>query len=445
MSHYDDDTLSHFALDPALVDDAEGVTLHLGICDACRERVAALAEVDAAMRHAETWAGVEHLVTRPADLEKTLALKARLDEEDRAAERLIAPLLDSPLRFRDANLSENPKARHAGTVRRLCAAAHGLHEERPQFSLLLARTAYAIAFKLDKGPQTGRRFWMALSLREAANAFRYSGRFAEALNALKDAENLFNQSPASDPHDIAIVWFIRATVFTELGTLEEARDLARRAAQTFRDYGDRSRELGSLLIEAHCLYYAGNYVEAVVAHEALAARARAEGNRDILARALNDTASAYLNLGQLERAEQSYIDALVLFDELSLATEKARVGWSLALVLVRRGEIARGATRLDAARAELQRLGLLHDHGLATLDWAAARLALGELDGVAEACKGIVMRFESEGMMKNARLALAYVHEALARRTATPALLEQVRMYLKLLPSRPTSTFAPPP
>lgn len=94
-------------------------------------------------------------------------------------------------------------------------------------------------------------------------------------------------------------------------------------------------------------------------------------------------------------------------------------------------------------RGELQSLGLLNDHALATLDWAAAALALGESTGVAEACKDIVIRFESEGMMKNARLALAYMHEALARRTATPALLQQVRTYLEHLPTHPNLAFVP--
>jgi hypothetical protein len=52
--------------------------------------------------------------------------------------------------------------------------------------------------------------------------------------------------------------------------------------------------------------------------------------------------------------------------------------------------------------------------------------------------------FESEGMMQKARLALAYVHEALARQRATPALLRSVRTYLAQLPRRPDISFTPP-
>lgn len=402
-----------------------------------------MSEDDDLLRDAETWEQADALLGRPARLEEALALKAHLDEEDRAAERLVAPLLTSPIRFRDASLAENPKARHGGVVRCLCAAAHGLHEKRPQFSLLLAQTAYAIAVALENDSRTPRRLCLALSLREGANAFRYLGKFNEALKALEEAEKLFDETPGADAHDVAIVWFIRATVLIELGQLDEARSLSRRATQVFRDYGDRLRELGTLLVEAHSFYFAENNDEAAPAYEAVAAKARTEGNRSILACATNNIANVYMNLEQFDTAEHFYIEALVQFDELGLVTEKARVGWSLALVLARRGDLAKGAERLDAARGELQALGLLHDHGLATLDWAAARLALGEHIGVAEACKGILLRFESEGMMKNARLALAYVHEALAHRTATPLLLQQVRTYLERLPTRPDIAFVP--
>jgi tetratricopeptide (TPR) repeat protein len=416
---------------------------HLDACDFCRTNLAAVAEIDEAMREPEMWQQIDTLLTRSARLEEALALKARIDNEDQAAERLLAPLLTSPLRFRSADVAENPKAQTAGVVRYLCAAAHELHEKRPQFSLQLTTTAYAVALALDKGPSATRRFCIALSLRESANALRYLGRFAEALKALEHAEKLFDSSPATDPHDIAIVWMIRATVLMEMNHLAEAQRLARESCRIFRDYSDGGRELSALLIHASCLHFEGKNAEAASAFEAVVEKARVEGNTKILAHAMSDAATAYLDLGDFRRAERYYIEALILFDELGLATDKAVVAWSLALVLVRRGELGAGAERLDAARAELHRLGLLNDHGLATLDWAAARLALEEPAGVADACKRIVMRFESEGMMKSARLALAYVHEALARGTATPALLQHVRKYLELLPARPNVTFVP--
>ena len=441
MKHYDEETLSRYGLDRSLVPDGEAIEAHLAECPICHGSFTDLMEIDEAMRDPRTWASVDALRSRPAHFEEALALKARIDAEDAAAARLLSPLLRSPLRFRNAAVSKNPKARTAGVVRYLCAAAKERHEKRPEFSLELAVCAYDVALELEKTPSASQRFCMALSLRERANALRYLGRFGDALQALDSAETLFDETPATDPHDIAIVWLIRATVFMESERLEEARLLSRKAAHVFRTYGDRSRELAALLVEALCLNFSGRSAEAATVFERVAAKARAEGNRNLLARALNDAALAYLDLERFDDAESSLIDALVIFDELDLTTEKARVAWSLALVLVRRGDLAPGAQRLEAVRAELEGLHLINDHALATLDWAAARLALGEPAGVPEACRRIVMRFESEGMMKSARIALAHLHEALAGGTATPDFVFHVRKYLERLPAHPGVPF----
>jgi tetratricopeptide (TPR) repeat protein len=400
--------------------------------------------LEEALRDPKTWAAVDALHGRPARFQEALALKERIDAEDAAAARLLSALLHSPLRFRSAALARNPKAQTAGVVRHLCAAANERHEKRPEFSLELTLCAYEIAQALGPAASPSRRYCMALSLRERANALRYLGRFTEALEALDSAEELFDESPAADPHDVAIVQFIRATVFMESERLAGAELLSRKAAKVFRRYGDQPRELAALLVEATSLHFAGRNPEAARVYERVSTKARKEGNRNLLARALNDAANAYLDLDRLDDAESSLVEALMIFDELSIPTEKARVAWSLALLQIRRGDLAAGATRLDASRAELARLGLVNDHALATLDWAFARLAAGDASGVAAACKQIVLRFESEGMMKSARIALAHLHEALAAGRATPALVSEVRRYLEHLPTHPDDRFILP-
>lgn len=437
MKHCDEETLSRYALDRSLAADGDAIAEHLTVCDICRGQFADFVEIDDAMRDPRTWAGVDALLGQSSRFQEALALKARIDAEDAAAARLLSPLLRSPLKFRNAAIARNPKAQTAGVVRYLCAAANERHEKRPEFSLELTVCAYEIALALGPAASAPKRFCMALSLRERANALRYLGRFTEALQALDSAEELFDSSPAADPHDIAIVQYIRATVFVEIDRLDEARLLSSQAARMFRRYGDRPRELAALLSKATALHFAGRNVEAVAVYELVAGKARTEGSRSLLAHALNDAAAAYLEIAKLDKAESSLVEALVIFDELDLATERARVAWSLGVIQLRRGELAAGAAQLDTARAELQRLGLVNDHALATLDWAFARLAIGEPADVAAACKAIVIRFESEGMMKNARIALAHLHEALAAGSATPSLVSEVRRYLERLPSHP--------
>ena len=443
MSHYDHDTLSRFGLDPELVDDPEAVAAHLAACETCGAYFEVVKEIDDALRDPGVWEQVDHLLTPSKRLEQALALRDAIEAEDADAHRRLDPLLASPLRFRSANITTNPKLLTAGAVRVLCAEANKRHEKRPLFSVEIATAAFAIARALPKTPGSRRRFSIAIALREIANAQRYLGRFKDALEALSYAEKLFDETPAADPHDIAIVQYIRATALMDSEHLAEAISEAEKCLPVFDEYGDQPRELGALMTQACCLHYSGQIVEAAETYERLIARARSSENVSILARGLSNAATAYTELSMLDRAECYYTEAMVLYEDLGIVTEKARTSWALASVLVKRGDLETGEERLDAARRELQRFGLQNDHGLATLEWAEVRLARGITDGIAAACRDMVVRFESEGMMKNARLALAYVHEALARGTATPALVRHVRLYLEGLPSNPNAAFVP--
>jgi hypothetical protein len=148
-----------------------------------------------------------------------------------------------------------------------------------------------------------------------------------------------------------------------------------------------------------------------------------------------------MEIEELERAERYYVEALTLYDECGLETEKTRVEWSLAMILLSRGDYREGARRLQAVRSELAKLALTNDCALATLAWAEARLVLGESRGVAQECKRIVVAFATEEMDREARRALALLNEALAEGRATPELLRGVRSYLERLPSHPGESF----
>ncbi|MEA2239965.1 MAG: hypothetical protein QOC81_4689 [Thermoanaerobaculia bacterium] len=441
MTHPDGTVLSAFSLDAEGVYDRDAVAAHVAGCEACQEGVAIFRELDSALRHAETWEHVTALHTPGDRLAQIRAVRQRVQTEDDAATRLLKPLLNSPLRFRNAKLESQPWCHTAGLVRMLCAAANERHEIRPRFSLQLAVTACAIAKSLPETQDSGRRLSMAMALRERANALRYLGQFSEALQALDYAERLFDATPSADEFDRAIVWLLRATVFMKSDRLSEGIGLARDSARVFHEYGDGDRELTATMIEASCLMFAGHASAAVDAYKPVIELARPRGNTRLLASALQNSGLASVELGHLDHAESCYAEALVLYDELQVPTEKARTMWSLASVAVARGELQDGAAGLNAIRADLARLGLTNDAALATLEWAEVRLALKQSEDVAEACRKIVVVFSSEGMQRHAKEALAVLHEALARGRATPELLRSVRLYLDQLSANPTQGF----
>ena len=87
----------------------------------------------------------------------------------------------------------------------------------------------------------------------------------------------------------------------------------------------------------------------------------------------------------LDNAERTTFEAIILYDELGLGTEKARTTWALASVVVKRGDLATGEARLDTARHELQRLGLSSQtRPRDILEWAEVA-SHGKPEGVAAA------------------------------------------------------------
>jgi tetratricopeptide (TPR) repeat protein len=326
-------------------------------------------------------------------------------------------------------------------VRMLGAAANERHESRPTFSLELTVTACTIAKALPQTNGAGRRLSMGMALRERANALRYLGKFNDALRALEYAERFFDTSPGADDFDLAIVWYIRAAVLMKSDRLSEGTVAARDAARVFHEYGDRERELSSVMAEACCLLLSGHAQDAADTFVRVADLAREQSNTRVLASALQNGAVALVDLQQLERAERFYSEAIVLYDELRVPTEKARTMWALGSVAVARGHLEDGAARLDGSRKELAQLGLTNDAAQATLEWAEVCLALNLPEGVAAACRKIVVVFNSEGMQHHAKEALAALHEALRAGKATPDLVRSVRVYLDQLPANPTQPF----
>jgi tetratricopeptide (TPR) repeat protein len=217
---------------------------------------------------------------------------------------------------------------------------------------------------------------------------------------------------------VAVVWFIRATIFAKRERAADGAALARQAAAVFRDYGDDFREMSANLAEGGCRLVAGAVHDAAAVFERLIGVARVTGQRNILAYALQDAGISYTAAGEYKKAMSYLTAAYALFDELGLTTEKARAMWQVGSLLVRCGELSEGIPSLAASREELRELGLTGDAALATLEWAEARLAAGQPEGVAEACRAIRPIFQLAGLSQKANTALACVDQA--RSALTP-------------------------
>jgi tetratricopeptide (TPR) repeat protein len=386
---------------------------------------------------------VDQARSQNSRLEEVLSYRRRIEAEEREARTFLARIIETPLKFRNAAIADKQRLHTEGMVRVLCAEANARHEQRPKFSRDIAAVAYEVATKLTGVGEQQQRNLMGLALREHANALRYLGRFRDALKLLDYAEKLFHGTPGADPFDLAVVRLSRAIVFMKTERLDESSALARSVATVFREYGDTKRELSAVMVDALCFLFSGKAREAVDTFERVISLCRALADAQTLACALNNCATALTDLQEFDRAERYYIEALTLFDELGAETEKARVEWSLAVISLSRGDLEVASENLSSVRKKLAALGLTNDAALATLQWAEARLALGHSGGVADICRALVVSFDSEGMQRHAREALAVLNEALSAGRATPLLVREVRTYLERLPTHPDQVFRP--
>jgi len=441
MSHYTEDELSAYALRPEATDDRQSVEQHVSSCSDCRDALDIIEAFDTALHDPLPWQVAESMPARrnapPALLDQARAIASA----DAHARDLVMPLVSSAIRFRQARIDDDPRFFTLAVIRLLCKVANGMHERQPQFGLVLADTALSIARKLPESLKARSAWYEGTAWKERANALRYVGRFKEAQEALGRAEEAFEGDDHVEPFDLAIVAYVRATIYCEMQRFEDAIICARSAAATFHIYGDTRRYLSALLVEAVGDYGAGRDREAVVILERVAILARVAHEPEMLARALANAANSYTRLHEFTKASAYYADAIAVIDDLDMPTESARLHWARAALLLDRGDFDEGLAGLERSRLQLSQLGMANDSALATLDLVAGLLAADQPERVPDLCRGITVTFSSEGMTRSAKKALAYLAEAVASGQVTPEEVRHVRGFLERLPDRPHEEF----
>jgi len=441
MSHYTEDELSAYALRPDAINDREGVEQHVAACGDCRNTLDVIEAFDIALHDPLPWEMSESMPVRrdapPALLDHARAIAAA----DARARELVMPLVDSAIRFRAASIDDDPRFCTLAVIRLLSRVANGMHERQPQFGLVLADTALNIADKLPANQQSQSAWYVGTAWKERANALRYLGRFKEADEALDRAEAAFESDDHVEPFDLAIVQYVRATLYCQMERFEEAVALGQSAAEAFHLYGDTRRYLSALLVEGLGHYSANRDRDSAEIMERVAALARSASETDLLGRALLNAANSYTRLRDYRKATSYYADAIAVMADLDLPTESARLNWAMGALNIEQGDYDSGIEGLERSRIQLQHLGMLNDAALATLDLVAGLLAAERAERVPELCRAITLTFSSEGMMRNAKKALAYLTEAVTSGDATPESVRHVRAFLEHLPEHPNEEF----
>ncbi|HEX6100702.1 MAG TPA: hypothetical protein VF432_30575 [Thermoanaerobaculia bacterium] len=395
-----------------------------------------------ALRDREPWELAAELELPPPDTTALRELAGRLDQERTAAQQRLEPLLTSLETFERAGVERDPAFRSASAVSVLTSAAMALYEREPAFALAVATAAVNIGASLPEHllpvPAV-----LGLARVERGKVLFLIGRYREAEEELRLADETFDLDPFATDWERARGALIRANVYVETLRLDEAVSVARAAALVFRVFGDPSRFLAARLVEGGVLLLQREYRTAADVLEGLAEEARRRDDRLHLARALQTAGNCYIELGEHEQAARRFTEALALWDELGLNVERVRTSWSLGVLDRAMGDLDAAAGRIDGARRSFEALGIVNDAAIARLELAEVLLLAQRPDEVPDLLRNVVVSFTSEGLMQNAKIALAYLREAVEAGAIEARIVRHVRDYLQELPARPESVFLP--
>lgn len=447
--HPTEERLAAYALDPTLAKGAADLEAHLEACAACRERLAAIREIDALLADPESWLPVQELAPR-AGLQALSEIAARNRREDAEADARLGRLIEkfvagSSGAFLWADIASNPAYHTGGVVRKLAEAAdHALYSV-PHRALLLAETASALVDSLSTSTYTPTEIaaLRGLAWKQRANANRHLGQFPAALEALEHAALAYGELPRPEL-DLASITFIRGSIYCDQQRYDLAEQYANQSTAAFAQLGQTDFYLRSRHLQGCIAFEQGEVGKAQGIFEAIYAYGQANGDLTWMARESQVLGHCYLTGGDLTRALQSFRDGMLAFRSLGILSEEIRCRWGLALALQRDGRYRTAIPRLRDVLEEFVRLGAVSDAALVTLDLMETFLLLEKPRDVRRTAGNIVQLFKDAGMVTGALTAADYLRQAAAMRTVTPTLIDYIRRYFRQVDLQPDLAFVPP-
>jgi len=412
MTHYDeDDILSYLHGRPGT---PRGIAEHLLACPECRTTLEELRSLAADLVRADVPAAIRAYEER------------RQVEDARAEEQLSREGL--------------PRQGTLGTVRACLRRAHELLDQHPLDASRWADAGCAIAFSIPTAnyPPGVVAHARGDAYRESANALRMLGKIPEALERLEVAAQCYGETYTA-AYPLAHVAFARALVhYTQSDYARAEREITECSA-AFREFGDTASFVKAQLMAAAILFGQGAIDQAARIFASLVQPLEESGDEETLARVYSNLGSCSVALGEATSAEAYFIQAMRLFEERGMNTEKLRVRWNLARLTLQR-QPEESLRPLQEVRVTFETLGMRMDAALVGLDMVEALLITGDELRAERLAVEVLLTLQREQANLKATIALTYLQTAMQARRATPSLARYVREYVE----NPTSAFQPP-
>jgi AraC-like DNA-binding protein len=388
MTHIDDDVLDEYVIDvDRTMPGRAAIEAHLNQCLQCRTRAGSTAVFLEMIVSPEAWETAEAVIDAEGHRQGLVVFAARVQDEYAQASARFSPFLNDALAFVHERVERRPEYRTAGAVRVLTEAAHACCEREPMHARNIAEAAVLIADQLPQNeyPAPVVHSLRGLAWKERANAMRFIGEYPEALVSLDRSEREFRQLLVPSI-EIGNTAYIRAVVLTYMDRLDEAERFASESADVFAAFRDSERWLLSTAAQAAILYYRSDYASALTIFERLLKHAEADGAMVEIARHSTNAGVCCVKIGDTAQAAGHLLNARQIYTQLQNALELGRVERWMAVLSRVDGDITESITRLRRVRSEFERVSLLDDAALATIDLVESLIIAGQRSEIAQLC-----------------------------------------------------------
>lgn len=355
------------------------------------------------------------------------AVDRRIAEERSSAAEHLAELDRHPWPRRFVLVDNLGRFQTLGVVEGLLESSRRAWTQDPREAEHYAELALAIlaTAPMAEYPRALVNDYQARAWAYVANARRIRCELDRVEGAFLQAEQHL-QSGTGDATELARLLDLRASFARDARRFREAELLLRRVILIHRETGEHHLEGRGLVSLALLRYDLGETAEALELIELAAPRI--DGQREPHLRfALEKNRALYLSaLGRTEEARARLPEVRRLARTLGTRLDHLRLLWVSALIHRDRGRHELAEQALRRVRDGFVEESLPFDAALAALDLAALYLVTGRFAATAEFAQETITIFSALGFHSELLTALALLHQAAERQSATVAWVEQL-------------------
>jgi tetratricopeptide (TPR) repeat protein len=395
--------------------------LHLAECSACRQRFAGnVVTFDAAARRTR-----EHEFTATA---------ARMQRERDAALDVVARYLRDTPAEEWSRLAEMPDLRNNAALEQMSDEVRRRLHRTPREALAIANLSASIAESLapSQYPPVILAQMRATAWKDRASCLRYLARYDEALEAAERGEEALSSFATLD-HDRAIVRMVKGMTLALLKRFDEARVVLAECREVFKEHGDITRYLQAGSAEAGSFYEADQMPEAHQLWRSLLPDAIAEEDVECQARLHNNLGYSSTHLNDFAAANIHFSEAVALFTDLGYKAEVARTERGAGLVLIARGQVTSGLSRLRAARLAFMAAGVVDEAGLCALRIVEILIERGKDAEARALTQSVVDEFIAAGLDERSITAVVKLRDAISVDDVTAQTVRTVHAFVERL------------